>query len=336
MLVSGPMHQQLDRKKSASLYVRLEHSTPLSKNTVVVNWCVGNTCNYKCSYCPDSLHRGDLKWVDLETAKKFSEKVFDHFRGQKLYFEFTGGEVSLWSGLLDLSGFLRAQGASVGFISNGSRHLDWWEKAVRDTDQVCLSFHLEKSDPDHFLKVLELVSRQIRTHVNVMMKPEEFDTCLKWAERFHKIPDITLALQPLIVDFTDQLFKYTPKQLKILKKETDRLEADIRLTKPLRLFRGKMEQVFPDGRRVLRVSHDLIAAKENNWFGWDCHIGLEQIVVNFNGDVFSGWCGEGGRLGHISDQDIRLPGKPTRCGRTMCHCNLDVMVTKVNPEFSKK
>ena len=34
-------------------YDLLGHNESFSEEYVVVNWCLGNTCNYACSYCPD-------------------------------------------------------------------------------------------------------------------------------------------------------------------------------------------------------------------------------------------------------------------------------------------
>jgi len=41
-------------------YVRLEHGNPELANIVNVNWCMGNTCNFACTYCPPGLHNGTM------------------------------------------------------------------------------------------------------------------------------------------------------------------------------------------------------------------------------------------------------------------------------------
>ena len=52
-------------------YILLAHQKPENAHWFVVNWCLGNICNFSCSYCPDGLHNGSIKWPELETVKKF-------------------------------------------------------------------------------------------------------------------------------------------------------------------------------------------------------------------------------------------------------------------------
>src|SRR5690606_28139837 len=111
----------------------------------------------------------------LEEAKSFINQVFDHYGASKKYFfEFTGGEVTLYKELPALFAFLKEKGAKVGLISNGSRSLDFWKKLLPLIDQICLSFHPESAKADHYLSVVQLLSPTVRTHVNVMMSPEHF------------------------------------------------------------------------------------------------------------------------------------------------------------------
>ncbi|SVC84341.1 uncharacterized protein METZ01_LOCUS337195, partial [marine metagenome] len=30
-----------------------------------VDWSVGSTCNFSCSYCPDELHNGSTLWIGI-------------------------------------------------------------------------------------------------------------------------------------------------------------------------------------------------------------------------------------------------------------------------------
>ena len=56
-------------------YIRLEHAEPKNADVLVVNWCLGNTCNFACSYCPTGLHDGSKRWPDPEAIKNFILKV---------------------------------------------------------------------------------------------------------------------------------------------------------------------------------------------------------------------------------------------------------------------
>jgi len=82
-------------------YSKLVHSNPKHKDWFVVNWCLGNTCNFSCSYCPEGLHNGSLAWPKVEDVKSFITKVIEQIAPKKVYFEFTGGEVTLMKNFID-------------------------------------------------------------------------------------------------------------------------------------------------------------------------------------------------------------------------------------------
>jgi organic radical activating enzyme len=312
-------------------YLRLEHSNADHSRTFVVNWCLGNTCNYACSYCPDNLHDASKPWTSYEVAENFARRVMDHYGpDRKYYFEFTGGEVSLWKDFLKLAEFLKARGARVGMISNGSRSMDWWQKARPLLDHVCMSFHPESAleKEDHFFEVAKFLSEGLRLHLNVMMSPEKFDACYAVATRLKNIPNVSIAMQPLIVNFGSELYKYTPAQHHIMDKQYDLIVKHIKHTREFEYFRGAMQKVYADGRRVSQAPHRFINNGQNNWAGWKCKVGLEQIVVDFDGKVFRGWCLVGDSLGHVADPDFKFPTEAITCTKTMCHCNFDIMATK--------
>jgi hypothetical protein len=60
-------------------YIKLEHSNPNHEDWFVVNWCLGNTCNFECSYCPDALHDGSKRWPETQVIKNFIARVKDHY-----------------------------------------------------------------------------------------------------------------------------------------------------------------------------------------------------------------------------------------------------------------
>ena len=73
---------------------------------------------------------------------------------------------------------------------------------------------------------------------------------------------------------------------------------------------------------------EIFHLKENDWSGWHCYAGVEQLIVDMDGSIYRGWCKEGGAIGNIGDAEINLPTDPVLCTKTMCHCNFDIMCTK--------
>ena len=86
-------------------YIKLEHSNPTHSDWFVVNWCLGNTCNYECSYCPSGLHDSSKRWPSIDVIKNFITNIKKANPEKKLYFEFTGGEVTLYKDFIDVCKF---------------------------------------------------------------------------------------------------------------------------------------------------------------------------------------------------------------------------------------
>lgn len=322
----------METSNSDFAYVRLEHANPEHKDYVVINWCLTNVCNYACSYCPDDLHNGKAGWPDYYQVVEFCDKVFSHYAGKKIYFEFTGGEVTLWKDLPAVCQFIKNRGGRVGIISNGSRSLDFWEKFIEKIDHVCLSLHPESAKEDHFFEVVKFCSEKVRTHVNFMMAPALFNKVLAFAMRIKEIPNISMAIQPLVKDFGNELFDYNEVQHKVMNSQFDMIVKHIKRNRHFEYYRGAMAMVNEAGERRDIAPQRFISSDRNRWKGWQCHIGLEQIVINMTGDIHRGWCLVGGRIGHISDKALKLPNKPVTCNKDFCHCNLDIMATKTKAE----
>lgn len=318
-------------------YNKLDHHHESAKDWVVVNWNLGNMCNFNCSYCPSILNDGSFGWNDFDVVKKFIDECVEHYAPRKVYFEFTGGEVTLWRDFVKCAEYIKSIGHDIGFISNASRTLRWWEANADKFDHACLSFHAEHSDPEHFVKVVEIMSQACRTHVNVMMhyKPELWDVCQDVAESVIEIDNISLALQPLIIDFGEELYEYSDQQIEYIDRQWHDLGSKIKHTRDhsKQLYRGSMDMIDEvNDLKSNSSAHRFINDKTNNWKGWDCWAGIEQIVVDFDGSIMRGWCRVGGAFGNIKRPDsIRWPTRAVRCNKSMCHCNFDIMTKKVLP-----
>jgi hypothetical protein len=194
-------------------------------------------------------------------------------------------------------------------------------------DHVCLSFHPEFADRDHFLAVVKTLSRDVRTHVNVMMLPDKFNYCYETAVKVRNIGNVSLALQPLIVDFGDTLYDYSESQRRIFGMQHELFVKHIKWEKGFPFYRGAMTECYEDGTSKVKAAHRFIEEKTNNWSGWKCYSGVEQIIVDMSGEIYRGWCRVGGHMGTIDNPVFTT--EPVTCTKTMCHCNYDIMSTKI-------
>jgi MoaA/NifB/PqqE/SkfB family radical SAM enzyme len=101
-------------------------------------------------------------------VKSFIDEVIKVYAPRTVYFEFTGGEVTLWKDFVKTAIYIKEQGHDIGFISNGSRTIRWWEKNKVNFDHVCLSFHPEEGNHEHFLEVVQIMSKQCRRRCNCL------------------------------------------------------------------------------------------------------------------------------------------------------------------------
>ena len=161
-----------------------------------------------------------------------------------------------------------------------------------------------------------------------MMSPAKFDFCYSVANKVKNLGNISMALQPLIHDFGDTLFDYDEFQKKIFDKQHDLITKHIKFTKSFDYYRGAMRMLYPDGTTEVSSAHRFISQKTNDWSGWKCYAGVEQIIIDLAGDIYRGWCRVGDKVGNIHDSDIEIPMEPVLCNKTMCHCNFDIMSTK--------
>jgi MoaA/NifB/PqqE/SkfB family radical SAM enzyme len=254
--------------------------------------------------------------------------VKDHYYPKNVYFEFTGGEVTLYRHFADICKFCTEIGVKVGFITNGSRTLRWWEENKQYFDHVCISYHSEFASSEHFIDVLKILHNDVRTHVNIMMNPSTFDKCYELANEVITIPNLSLALQPLIHELKSELYTYTEDQQDVLNNQHDLFVANIRRDKDFKFYRGAMRTIDADGVEEFVAAHNFIADNSNNWQGWKCYAGKEQMIVDMDGRIYRGWCKMGGSIGNINDENISFVDEPIVCTKTSCHCNFDIMSTK--------
>lgn len=315
-------------------YTRLEHGQKSYSDYFVINWCFFSICNYSCSYCPTPLHDGKARGLPIEQVKDFCLKVMEARKDKKVFFEFTGGEMTYYKSFVELFEFLKAQDAETGLISNGGRDLEFWNKHRHLIDHICLSFHPEQGQADHFFEVVKIMNEVATVHVNLMMLPAKFEELHELAKKISsQIEGVSVAMQALFENMAGKMFEYTPEQKAILDNPVLPWGQNILYPQPegkiRKVYRGEMKKVYEDGSTEMANPPELIARAENNWFKWECHIGLENLVIDFHGHVMRGWCGVGGVIGKVDDPNFVFPDKPITCMTKNCYCGLDIMATKV-------
>ena len=57
----------------------IRHSNPEHGGVTLVDWMLGNSCNFACSYCPAGQHDGTIRWQRPEAVIAFYDRLHAHY-----------------------------------------------------------------------------------------------------------------------------------------------------------------------------------------------------------------------------------------------------------------
>lgn len=310
----------------------IEHADEIHQKVVLVDWMLGNRCNYSCSYCPPALHDGTKGWQSLSDVVGMIEALQEHYHvglGRRVWLQLTGGEPTLHPKIKEILAAARAHDMKVSLISNGSRTERFWQ-AIRDKlDSLILTFHLEEAEFAHIHRVIEILSEVIHVQVNITMLPDRFDESYDVARSLGAaFPQIAIVMKPLRVGFGHALYPYSETQIA---KMQERMSSPPGSMGRLRHPRGRMVRQNADGTRENLRPNTFILRAENRWLGWVCEAGKESLRITGEGYVYRAVCGVGGKIGEIG-RDITLPINPVICTRDTCSCVADILISKAKWE----
>lgn len=312
--------------EGAASFDLIEHSNAAHARTVLVDWMLGNACNFACSYCPAALHDGSIRWQDPDAALDLCRQLARHYadaRGKDVWLQFTGGEPTMHPHIVRLLEQASGLGFSVSLISNASRTLRFWRKISDFLDAAILTYHNEFAELDHLIAVGNILTERMNVHVNATMHPDRFDRALHEVRSIRaKLPGATISLKPLRVDFGDVLYGYTKAQRRIM---ADGLPTSV--PHGGATPRATMTCTDASGRCETLRANQFVLRGLNRWQGYRCNIGIESLRVRGDGTVSRAVCGVGGDIGRLGGA-VTLPAAPIVCTAPSCACIADILVTK--------
>ncbi|EQC52546.1 radical SAM protein [Bacteriovorax sp. DB6_IX] len=302
--------------------------TPFGKNWIFLNWLMTNHCNYRCSYCAPSLQMGPRQSLDIKLIENFLTRLARD--DKKLFVEFSGGEPTRIKEFPQILKMITQLGGKTLLISNGSAKLEWWKNNASFLNIVQLSYHSEFVNVEHFKNVVNILKEAgVHIHISFMMKPDTFEEILETAKSLKEEVSCSMHLQPLRADFAGmdrEDFLYSPAQRKIMTHFKGRraltLEnISINLKRLMIGYKG----VIPTPLNLQRLEMN----GQNSFQGWKCWAGIESFVINGEGDIYRGWCLEGGRIGSIFEDFNPDEIEPIICKKKFCDCRFDIHSKKI-------
>lgn len=318
--------------------IKIEHLLPHTTKIGYVDWRLGNTCNYKCSYCPPYENSGSHPWIDIDTNIKTQNIIVEGYAalGKTTSFAYTGGEPTVYKDFPKLLANGKQLGSWNWVYTNGSRSVRYWNDIKDVLDMACISYHAEYDQDDHLIAVVDAIKNQVYISINVVMHPLQLDKCIAFIDKFKSVhPEIVVDTKIVRVNHQEITHPdYTPGSIaKIL--EYKKIAA-VRNKKQSTgtPFLGKnvvMKLTEPDHpTRQINCQEEILLGSHgyNDFNGWECYIGVESLMIDFDGQVYKGYCKMDGSIGKIPN--FSMPQLPTTCqfeGKR-CTCNLDFATTK--------
>jgi len=304
--------------------MKLTYSNPDKENWFLIAWTLSNKCNYRCSYCPESLHDGSSGQPQWETVERFVKDF--PIKDKKLCYRISGGEPTHWKYFIDLAKLVKETGNYFSFLSNGSKSLEYYKEISRYSDGIMLSYHPEYSNVNHFIEIANSVECPIV--VNLMLDHNKFSDVVSVAKTLFDNTE-KLAIWPKVIldktsteNITNQVTDYTQEQRDLIKNWPYFRPVD-----DSNIHRGNL--LF-DNKPI--SGNEIILKEMNRHTGWECWAGLHMISIDMWGDIYRSECRQGGPIGNL--EQYKLPDTTITCAAAKCSCLSDIYLRKESKNSS--
>jgi sulfatase maturation enzyme AslB (radical SAM superfamily) len=89
----------------SKILIKIEEVKPAPFKRIA--WKLSNVCNYNCDYCYPAEKDGSSPFIDIQTNKNVVDKLCELYTGEKILFNFTGGEPTLYPHLYELFAYIK-------------------------------------------------------------------------------------------------------------------------------------------------------------------------------------------------------------------------------------
>lgn len=338
----------MTNKKYNQFLLKGDNFNPFTANSndyLRVCFQLGNVCTNDCVYCPPSSKDGSYPWPSYEESSRIINKINQVYKSapynkKSIQFELLGGEVTLWKDIEKIIELIHSQGNGVDLVTNGVRTVRWWSEYGKYFSHVTLSFHPEFAEKEHATDVLNtLTDNNVPSGALVLMLPSHWDKCLEtidYMKTYGKWYISHIRALTLIGEKGQHdRWPYTEEQWSWLAQNNS-----------FRQIHGKKipyktgpHQTAPfwsnseTGETLKENFETIISNRRNNWYGWDCYIGIDTLYLEQNGDIRrDAMCYSAPPLGNWKYDDLDTvvwPHEPIRCKFLSCFCTHDMKARKI-------
>jgi MoaA/NifB/PqqE/SkfB family radical SAM enzyme len=298
-----------------------------------IDWTLNSLCTYHCSYCPESLHRGQnfikSKEQDPEIIKNFLENIAAQTRGRSVHLFLNGGEPTISPVFEQIIDFAHEHDWCAYVNTNGSRSLEWWQDYAHKIYKVTISYHPETVVDSELFPKIDYIRSKTNVGVFTLMYPPLWDKALN---AYNYFKDLAITIAPSRVfkradNSRASSYEYTAEQLAWLDDNSVTIfDQTSNFPPPKGNYFGTT--YFEQNGLVEKLDEVEFTNKRKNKFtGWTCNMGIDHITIDSQGLVKTSTCPQSKALGTLENfQSLEKTG--TTCFTEYCMCTQDVMITK--------
>lgn len=316
----------------------------------IVQWRPLDSCNYDCSYCSPDNHK-PINKKNMSTVEELifaAEKIKNSVDKEKSIITIiTGGEPFLIPNIYKWFDYMSANNFSIVVFTNGSLPLKFYEKCKNSFKNlnIKISYHPENSNIDQIVNLATMIqSNGGNVEVRGMLVHSLFDKVLDLESKLleKQIKLIKLPVYPLYNKTTKIVNPpfASSRKLKNYSQKVDDGSLNYFSKKELEFLKNiEKEETLP-GYLDINIVNDnqllvpynsakIIYNNLNKFTKWKCGVTNKKILIQANGDVQYGVCGNDGIVGNIFSDECKLFDKEfTICNQQECHVIDEIMITK--------
>jgi organic radical activating enzyme len=309
-----------------------------------IQWRPLDMCNYDCSYCSPSNHlainKKQIPKVDtlIEASIKLRNSIpID----KETMIVITGGEPFLIPNIDRWLKYLSDNNFHIMMFTNGSMPLKMYEKC-RDTFsfknlEMKISFHPETADIETIVNLAVMIKDAGGdVEIRAMLMKNLFHKVGQLEQELlkHNIPTVKLPVFPLYNKQT-KTFNQPYESSRYLKGYKQSIGNDgyftneelIQLDNLKDNTQDYLPDVLLDDKRM--PLSKFIAKGMNRFQGWQCEVVKRKLLIEADGRMKHGVCGNEGVIGNIFTDDVPpFKNTTTTCLQEQCHVAEEVMITK--------
>ena len=301
-----------------------------------IEFMMGNLCNYSCWYCFPGSFEGTHRFPEFDLIVQNLMHLVQHYKAsgkKRIFLHIIGGEPTLWPKLGEFAEIFSNAGCLISISTNASRTIRWWEENAKFFDKVVVSYHHERVDIEHNMKVCDILYRNgAIVNANVLMDPGAWDKCVAMVEKL-KTSEFRWSI--LAAEVLHPTIQYTDEQKEYLKGYTKRMPNLWHYFRKNKHARVAIKVVMEDGSTKKVNNNWITLNKLNSFKGWSCNLGQDSLFITKEGNV-TGTCNEN-LYGldfryNIYDPDFTDKFnpviKPVNCSKELCLCQAEVNLRK--------